>query len=326
MEAKNFTIFNIQRYAIHDGDGIRTSIFLKGCPLRCAWCHNPESQIYEPELIFHEDHCTGCGRCQELCPAGAISFQSAPSPASSADHHDIVSAGIMEKQIAVTDRSLCKACGSCVIPCPTAAREIAGKQYSVSELVKIVERDRAFYEQSDGGVTLSGGEPLARNVDGVAELLSVFKRRGISTAIDTCGFVPWSSFLRVLPVTDMFLYDFKLLDTARHKLYTEVDNRLILDNLCRLSQAGAVIDIRIPVIGGVNDDEGDLPAIAEFLKEYNIAPRRVHLLSYHNTGSAKFQKLDRTYTGQAFTVPTAQYMETMQQQFEKLGFLTVIGG
>ena len=326
MEAKNFTIFNIQRYAIHDGDGIRTSIFLKGCPLRCAWCHNPESQTYEPELIFHEDHCTGCGRCQEHCPAGAISFRSAPSPGSTADHLDLTSPNGVEKRIAVTNRNICNACGSCVIPCPAAAREIAGKPYSVSELVKIVERDRAFYEQSGGGVTLSGGEPLARELDGIVELLSAFKRRGISTAIDTCGYVPWSSFLPVLPVTDLFLYDVKLLDTADHKLYTEVDNRLILDNLCLLSQAGALVDIRIPVVGGVNDTEDSLLAIGAFLREHNITPRQVHLLTYHNTGSAKFRKLDRAYPGQAFTVPTVQYMEAMQQQFKKLGFLTVIGG
>ena len=311
MIINNFTVFNIQRYAIHDGDGIRTSIFFKGCPLRCAWCHNPESQNYLPELIYHAERCIGCELCQELCPYGAISYAQ--------------TSGRNPTPIAVTDHERCTACGSCTESCPAAAREIAGKNYTVTELVKIVEQDRPFYEESGGGVTLSGGEPLARDISGVEALLSECKRRGISTAVDTCGYVPWEHFERVLPFTDLFLYDVKMLDSTGHKQYTGIDNDLILDNLCHLSKCGAMIDIRVPVIGGVNDTNAEMSAIADFLKK-NVTPRRIHLLPYHNTGSAKFQKLDRVYPGSAFYVPDAEYMETTRQQFVKHGFTSVIGG
>ena len=202
-------VIDLQRFSLHDGDGIRTTVFFKGCPLSCEWCHNPEGQRFEREWMFYKDRCIGCGRCRE----GELTEDT----------------------------------------CPSGARELVGRAYTLAELMRLLTRDRQCYEVSGGGVTLSGGEVMAQDMDYVAELARRLAREGISVNIDTCGLAPWSAFERIMPYADTFLYDIKAMDPQVHARYTGVDNALILDNLKRLSAAGARINIRVPVIPGVND-------------------------------------------------------------------------
>lgn len=293
-------ILNIQKYAIHDGMGIRTTVFFKGCPLSCRWCHNPESQGYRRELLFHRDRCTGCGACAAACPHGAA---------------------------LPLDRAACRSCGACVDACAHGAREWAGREYGIRDLVKELEKDQMFYDQSGGGVTLSGGEVLAQDMDYIAELARRLWEKGIGVDIDTCGHVPYERFLRVLPYTDTFLYDLKLMDPEAHKEYTGADNRLILENLKRLSGDGGKINIRLPLIEGVNADDGHIRAVIDFLKKENVRVCRVNLLPYHSTGSGKYAKLGRTYEEDGMAVPGQEWLERARESFLQNGFTnTEIGG
>lgn len=297
---KHPLVLNIQKYAIHDGAGIRTTVFFKGCPLSCLWCHNPESQRYGRELMFHQDRCTGCGACAGVCPGGA-----ALPP----------------------DRDACRQCGACVDACVHGAREWAGERREVRELVRELEKDRMFYEQSGGGVTLSGGEVLAQDMDYIEALTRRLWEDGISVDIDTCGHVPYERFRRVLPYADTFLYDIKLMDPEAHRRYTGVDNRLILENLKRLSGDGGKLDIRLPLIAGVNADDGHIQAVISFLKGENIRVHRVNLLKYHDTGRGKYAKLGRTYDGDSMAPPEDAWLEAARETFLQSGFTnTEIGG
>ncbi|HWR28727.1 MAG TPA: glycyl-radical enzyme activating protein [Negativicutes bacterium] len=295
-------IFNIQKFCVHDGPGIRTTVFFKGCPLRCAWCHNPESQIFLPELLYNEEKCTGCGQCLSECPSAAITRR--------------------ENAIA-TDRSRCQACGQCVNSCLRSAREIAGYTASVAELVAEIEKDRVFYEQSGGGVTLSGGEVLCQSQ--AAEALAIAcKTRGIHVAIDTCGHVPYENLARLLDCTDLFLYDLKHLDPSLHKEYTGQDNRLILDNLCRLSAIGAAIFLRIPLIEGFNAGDEHINALAEFCR--NLTVRQIDLLPYHNTGSSKYQRVGRPYNPGQFAAPSPERLDQIKTILQQSHPNVTIGG
>jgi pyruvate formate lyase activating enzyme len=267
------TVFDIRRYAIHDGPGIRTAVFFKGCPLSCAWCHNPEGRLNTPELIFRPNRCILCGDCLDVCPNDAVRRQGD---------------GIL------IDRARCTVSGVCAVVCPAEALEVVGRTMDVARVLAEVERDRAFYEQSGGGVTFTGGEPLAQP-DFLLDLLSACRARGIHTVVDTSGFAPWETLDRIHPLVDLFLYDLKLIDDARHRQWTGVSNAGILSNLRRLSAAGSNLRVRIPLVPGVNDDEADLRLTGEFLASLPHVPP-VELLPYHAIAAGKYASLGREYT------------------------------
>ena len=300
-------IFNIQKFSTHDGDGVRTTIFFKGCPLRCMWCHNPESQHYYKELIFHHHKCTACGRCVAKCKQGANS--------------------IVDGKI-VFDRSKCTACGVCTDWCITEARELAGKEYTVDALVKEAMKDKIFYEQSGGGVTLSGGEVMAsQHMDYVEEVCRKLHENGVSVFIDTSGYTDYENLKRILPYVDVFLYDIKVMDPEGHKKYIGVDNLLILENLKKLSDEGAGLYIRLPIIQQVNATDEHIESVIHFLKENNIHARQVNLLPYHDIGKGKYASLDMEYHDDEMSVPVSELMEHFKSMFEEQGFNKVnIGG
>lgn len=300
-------IFNIQKFSTHDGDGVRTTIFFKGCPLRCMWCHNPESQHYYKELIFHQHKCTACGRCVAKCKQGANS--------------------IVDGKI-VFDRSKCIACGVCTDWCITEARELAGKEYTVDALVKEAMKDKIFYEQSGGGVTLSGGEVMAsQHMDYVEEVCRKLHENGVSVFIDTSGYTDYENLKRILPYVDVFLYDIKVMDPKDHKKFIGVDNSLILENLKKLSDEGAGLYIRLPIIQQVNATDEHIESVIHFLKENNIHARQVNLLPYHDIGKGKYASLDMEYHEDEMSVPVSELMEHFKSMFEEQGFNKVnIGG
>ena len=300
-------IFNIQKFSTHDGDGVRTTIFFKGCPLRCMWCHNPESQHYYKELIFHQHKCTACGRCVAKCKQGANS--------------------IVDGKI-VFDRSKCTACGVCTDWCITEARELAGKEYTVDALVKEAMKDKIFYEQSGGDVTLSGGEVMAsQHMDYVEEVCRKLHENGVSVFIDTSGYTDYENLKRILPYVDVFLYDIKVMDPEDHKKFIGVDNSLILENLKKLSDEGAGLYIRLPIIQQVNATDEHIESVIHFLKENNIHARQVNLLPYHDIGKGKYASLDMEYHEDEMSVPVSELMEHFKSMFEEQGFNKVnIGG
>ena len=300
-------IFNIQKFSTHDGDGVRTTIFFKGCPLRCMWCHNPESQHYYKELIFHQHKCTACGRCVVKCKQGANS--------------------IVDGKI-VFDRSKCTACGVCTDWCITEARELAGKEYTVDALVKEAMKDKIFYEQSGGGVTLSGGEVMtSQHMDYVEEVCRKLHENGVSVFIDTSGYTDYENLKRILPYVDVFLYDIKVMDPEDHKKYIGVDNSLILENLKKLSDEGAGLYIRLPIIQQVNATDEHIESVIHFLKENNIHARQVNLLPYHDIGKGKYASLDMEYHDDEMSVPVSELMEHFKSMFVEQGFNKVnIGG
>jgi len=264
-------VFNIQRYSIHDGPGIRTTVFLKGCPLNCCWCQNPESQLSGQEMVFWEDRCIGCGACSLNCPSGAIQ---------------------MENKKPVTDKNKCNLCGECSRICPAQAREMIGKKLSAEEVIKEIEKDLVFYEESGGGVTFSGGEPLEQS-EFLESLLICCQKKKIHTAVDTSGYISWGILNKISPKVDLFLYDLKLMDNERHKKYTGVFNEIILENLKKLSSVHNNILVRFPVIPGINDDYQNIREMGELLSFLKIT--QVRLLPYHHIGIDKYRRLGRTY-------------------------------
>jgi len=299
---KKATVFNIQRFCVHDGPGIRTTVFFKGCPLRCLWCHNPESQSFHQEILYHPEKCTLCGQCRQRCPQDAVHITGGTC---------------------IQDHTKCVLCETCVNYCLHNAREIAGREYTVNQLVTEIEKDRPFYEQSHGGVTLSGGEAMCQ-IEFVEELVKSCKNRGIQVAVDTCGYVPFTSFERILSDVDLFLYDIKIMDPVLHERYTGIDNRLILDNLKNLAGKGANIFLRLPLIDGINTGDDNIMGIIDFTRGMKI--EQVNLLPYHDIGRAKYMRLNRQYPGAALARPSDERLQEIKGLFESHRFKVKIGG
>jgi len=296
-------IFNIQKYSVQDGPGIRTTVFFKGCPLRCWWCHNPEGLSPEPEIIVFENRCLSCGQCKKACPH-QLTYASA----------DAIEDGHIS----------CTLCGACVKACPSGARQIVGRRMTVSEVMNEVLKDRLFYDDSGGGVTFSGGEPLAQP-EFLKELLAHCRTKEIHTAVDTSGFCPRQDLLSVAPLTDLFLYDLKIMDQTRHIQYTGVSNTPVLENLKALGGIHGNIWLRLPVIPGVNDDEKNLQAVAQIAVSIP-AVRQVNLLPYHKTGIAKFKRLKQPYRLESVPDPSAELLEKVRQNFTAFGLTVKTGG
>jgi len=265
------TVADIKRFAVHDGDGIRTTVFLKGCPLKCVWCHNPESIGFRPQLAYYKDKCITCGECVSVCPYGAHTL--------TRDGHSF-------------QRNLCTGCGRCENVCLGEALKLYGREMTVEQLLPLLLEDKDFYAASGGGVTLSGGECLMQP-DFCAELLYALKCEGIHTAVDTCGFVSREALDKVIPYTDIFLYDIKAMDEKVHITCTGQSNRLILDNIQYINSFGKLIEVRVPYVPGFNDDQ--IPHIGSFLKTLENV-RAVKLLPYHNYASGKYTALDMENT------------------------------
>jgi pyruvate formate lyase activating enzyme len=290
-------IFDIKRYAINDGPGIRVVIFFKGCNLHCSWCHNPEGISGKVEKMYSPSKCIKCGTCVAVCPEDAITLSSD---------------GI------ATDDKLCTLCGRCADVCPTKAIEMSGKAMSVAEIMDVIEKERVFFEQSGGG-------PLVHSRM-LIKLLDECGRRGIHRTIDTAGHVKTETILEVAGRTDLFLYDLKMMDPALHEQWTGVRNEKILYNLKALADSGAHIIIRIPLISGINDNEENIRQTAIFVNNLAGEKKEVHLLPYHNIAQTKYMKLGKTNNFELFTGPDKEEQEQIIKTFSEYGITANIGG
>lgn len=292
-------IFDIKRYAINDGPGIRTAVFFKGCPLECWWCHNPEGQNSQPQLMFRENRCKLARACVEACPQGAIGWSDAP----------------------VTDWEKCDQCGKCAAVCYTGAREMIGRNVTAGELMAEIERDVLFYDQSGGGVTFTGGEPMLQT-EFLKETLRFCVDQHIRTAVDTSGYTSWNNLQSIVPLVNLFLYDVKLMDEIRHLKYTSVSNRLILNNLRKLAETGAHIIVRIPLITGINDDDENIELCATILAKLPMLDG-VEVMPYHDIGIAKFKALGMIYKLKDLQPPAEERVASVEDRFSSHGLAVI---
>jgi pyruvate formate lyase activating enzyme len=294
-------VFLIERFAVHDGPGIRVAVFLKGCPLRCWWCHSPESKRVEPELFLKADRCIVCGSCVPACA------------------HDAIAEVDGEYS---TSRERCAACGDCTDLCPTGARTIVGREMTVPELLAEIDRDRVFVDRSGGGVTFSGGEPLMQPAF-LAEALEACRAAGLHTAIETSGYAPWSAMAVGLGA-DLVFFDLKAADDDTHRRVTGVSNRRILDNFRRLTRQHPAVRPRIPLIPGINDDEVNLDSLGRLVVSTGL--HDVDVLPYHTAGAAKYGRLGRPYPLDGLSPPSADALAHARARLEHFGLTVHLGG
>ncbi len=294
-------LFDVQRYCIHDGPGIRTTLFLKGCPLRCLWCQNPESQRIEPEMAFYRERCIRCFACQAACPEGAI----------------------LEDEAGRIESSRCTACGKCAPVCYPEALRLVGVEWSIPLLLAEVLKDRDFYEDSGGGITLSGGEPVLQ-AGFLASFLPRVREAGVSVNLETCGLGNWEHLESLLPYLDLIYFDLKLMDSESHRRVTGSPNGPILENFKRLARAFPRLEARMPVIPSINDHSQNIRATARYLKENN--QDRIHLLRYHSLGEAKLTRIETGLRPLNLTEDPVEARERAKQLFEKEGILVYSDG
>jgi len=300
---KTGLIFDIKQYAIHDGPGIRTTVFLKGCPLACWWCHNPEGIETALRIVYQKNRCIGCGECVVACPEGALTFT--PD-------------GI------ATEITLCKTCGACAEVCAAEARETIGRIITVGDLMEIIKKDIPFYDESGGGVTFSGGEPLMQS-EFLLELLQECGKEQIHRTVDTSGCIDTQTLITIAQETDLFLFDLKLMDPEKHREYTGVPNHLILNNLKQLARSGADITVRIPLIPGINTDDENIDFTGMFLR---VLPeiRKVHILPYHDFQKNKYIRANTEYHASHVPPPTTDELTAIKKRLETFELDVDIGG
>lgn len=296
-------IFDIKKYAIHDGPGIRTTIFFKGCPLACRWCHNPEGMNVAVQRIYRQQRCIGCGECMQTCPRQAIR-QTAEGM--------------------IADLSKCELCRTCAQHCPSDAVEFIGQKVTVAEVVRQIEKDIAFYDQSRGGVTFSGGEPLMQP-EFLLQLLDACGHLDLHRTVDTTGYADAKLLLKVAQKTDLFLYDLKLMDPEKHRKYTGVSNEQILHNLKQLTQNDVRIQVRMPVIPGINSDAENIDKTADFIHSLGKI-EHVSLLPFHNSAQAKYRRLNMQSISAPIAPPGAGMVQNIAARLKKTGLKVTIGG
>jgi pyruvate formate lyase activating enzyme len=300
----NGRIFDIRRYSIHDGPGIRTAVFLKGCSLRCLWCHNPESVDPGPELMHWPGRCSRCYSCIKACPVGAVAKDAAGA--------------------VIIDRAKCDLCGKCAEACLYDAMQVVGREMSVEEVLGELERDKIFYDQSGGGVTLSGGDPLVQA--GFAEaILDGCRSQGIHTALDTAGYSKNGILDRVAAKADLILFDLKCMDDARHRKFTGVSSTPIIDNLRRLAAGRTEVWVRIPLVAGVNDDDENTRRTIALLTSLKTI-KKVGLLPYHSGGLEKARRIGRESHFRKFETPSEERLAAIEAAFREAGFEVRRGG
>jgi pyruvate formate lyase activating enzyme len=293
----NAMIFNIQRFSTEDGPGIRTTVFFKGCPLSCSWCHNPEGLSKKPQLIWYGVRCIGARECLKVCPEDALTLL---------------------PQGMKIDRSRCTACGRCEVACPAAALEVVGKAWEVEPLVHEVLKDLAFFRNSGGGVTLGGGEP-ALQADFVATFVERLHEKGVHVALDTSGYIPWKHYSRIVPHVDLILLDLKHMDPARHLAITGVKLAPILANAKRFNREKATIWIRTPIIPGLTDSEENIAAIARFIASHLTSAERYDLLAFNNLCTAQYERLNMPFALKDAPLITQETMERLKEIAERHG-------
>jgi len=299
----NGIIFDIKKYAIHDGPGIRTTIFFKGCPLNCWWCQNPEGLATSAQLLYRRDRCIGCGECIKVCPEGAIT---------------------LSRSGVITDESICINCGTCTETCPAEARELVGRAVTISHVVGEIEKDILFYDESGGGVTFSGGEPLMQP-DFLLDLLDVCGELGIHRTVDTTGYGDGELLLKVAKKTELFLYDLKHMDSEKHREYTGVPNERILSNLELLAKHGARINIRIPIIPGINCDDENIDRTGAFVSSLP-GVHSINILPYHSAAEAKYRRLGVECRLGKVSPPSEHKLEAVSKRLKGFVSQVKIGG